>query len=201
MSVDRPCCLVKRLLDIVFAACGLLVLSPLLLTLALVVKLSSPGGAVFAQARVGRGKREFQCYKLRTMWSGTRTAGTHEVSEAAVTPIGRLLRATKLDEIPQLWNVLKGEMSIVGPRPCLPVQRQLVEQREIRGVFDVRPGITGLAQVEGLDMSRPEELSIRDAYYVEHFSLVLDVKILVATLMGRGGGDRVSVERKGTNSQ
>lgn len=125
---------------------------------------------------------------------GTRQVGTHQLSESAVTGIGRFLRSTKLDEIPQLWNVLIGDMSLVGPRPCLPTQEELIGEREKKGVFSVVPGITGLSQIEGLDMSNPVGLASRDADYVESASFGLDFKILVWTALGKGSGDRVTVE-------
>lgn len=126
---------------------------------------------------------------------GTRVAGTHEVSAASVTSVGKFLRSSKLDELPQLWNVLRGEMSLVGPRPCLPVQEELIEERRKRGVLEVLPGITGLAQVEGIDMSDPQKLASRDADYTNSRSFGLDLKIIARTLFGGGSGDRVHRER------
>src|SRR5690606_22830348 len=113
-----------------------------------------------------RGEAVFVCYKLRTMAPGTPDRGTHEVSVAAVTPLGRFLRKMKLDELPQLWNVLVGEMSLVGPRPCLTSQGAVIAARRARGVYAVRPGVTGPAQVLGVDMSTPEQLAEIDASWV-----------------------------------
>jgi O-antigen biosynthesis protein WbqP len=109
---------------------------------------------------------QFRCHKLRTMYAGTASMPTHEVSVSRITPIGGFLRRTKLDELPQLWNVLKGEMSLVGPRPCLPAQTVLVEERRRRGVAALRPGITGTAQLRGVDMADPAKLAEIDAEYL-----------------------------------
>ena len=119
----------KILFDRLSAAFGLLLTAPVVLILIPVIRLTSPGPAIFAQTRVGWKGREFTCYKLRTMAANTRQAATHEISAASVTGIGRILRKTKLDELPQLYNVLIGEMSLVGPRPCLPVQEELIRER------------------------------------------------------------------------
>ena len=113
------------------------------------------------------------------------------MSQASVTPIGRFLRGTKLDELPQVWNILKNEISLIGPRPGLPVQTDLFEARQAWGVFEVKPGISGLAQVNNIDMSDPEKLARWDARYIALQSLVLDTKITIATIRGGGQGDRV----------
>ncbi|MCB1202763.1 MAG: sugar transferase [Verrucomicrobiae bacterium] len=170
---------------------GLLAASPFLAVSVILIRLDSPGAALFRQERVGIGKTPFTCLKLRTMASGTKQAGTHEISAASVTRIGRLLRATKLDEIPQLWNVVRGEMAFVGPRPCLPSQTELVREREIRGVYEVLPGITGLGQVRGIDMSDPVRLAEVDGEYVRNRSLPLDLRLALQTVCGGGSGDRV----------
>jgi O-antigen biosynthesis protein WbqP len=120
------------------------------------------------------------------MFSGTESVPTHEVSASRITPVGRFLRRAKLDELPQLWNVLKGEMSLVGPRPCLPTQVALVEARRRRGVAGLRPGITGLAQVRGIDMADPEALAEIDAEYLAAASLAADLGIVLRTLFGAG---------------
>ena len=116
------------------------------------------------------------------MHLGTRQRATHEISPSAVTSVGSKLRAFKFDELPQLWNVLVGEMSLVGPRPCLPNQVQLIAERRKRNVFAVRPGITGLAQVQGVDMSDPERLAEIDQTYVHTRSLGMDLQLLVKTI-------------------
>ncbi|MFP4245441.1 MAG: sugar transferase, partial [Ectothiorhodospira sp.] len=121
----------------------------------------------------------------------TASVATHLASASAITPFGRFLRRTKLDELPQLWNVLKGEMSLVGPRPCLPNQEELIAERERRGVFNVRPGITGLAQVNGIDMSDPARLAEVDEQMVKHQTLRDYFRYLFLTATGKGAGDRV----------
>jgi O-antigen biosynthesis protein WbqP len=127
------------------------------------------------------------------MYMETGNAPSHEVSASAVTPLGRRLRALKLDELPQLWNVLRGHMSLVGPRPCLPSQTKLIAARRQRGLHTIRPGITGIAQVAGIDMSDPARLAAKDAEYLTRMSLRFDLQLLLATLLGNGRGDRVGV--------
>ncbi len=183
---------IKRLIDVVGAATGLVLLSPFLGAGILLVRWTSSGPGLFAQTRVGRNGQPFRFYKLRTMYAGTASVPTHEVAGARITPVGRLLRHSKLDELPQLWNVLRGEMSLVGPRPCLPRQAELVSERRRRGVLQMRPGITGLAQIRGIDMSNPERLAENDAEYLHLASLRLDIEILFRTFFSAAGrGDRV----------
>jgi O-antigen biosynthesis protein WbqP len=181
----------KRLADIVLALLCLPVALPLLLIGMALVKWSSPGPAIFRQTRVGRHEKPFTCYKLRTMYADTRDAPSHESAASAVTPAGRWLRRTKLDELPQLWNVLRGDMSFVGPRPCLPSQVELVAARRALGLYAIRPGITGVAQVAGLDMSDPQRLAAADAEYLKTMSLATDLRLMFMTAFGAGSGDRV----------
>jgi O-antigen biosynthesis protein WbqP len=178
----------KRTLD--FAACllVLLLLWPILLLLIVLIRFESRGPAIFKQIRIGKHGRPFTCYKFRTMFSGTRDVPTHQVSACAVTALGTYLRRFKVDELPQLFNVLAGDMSLVGPRPCLPSQVELIDARRRLGVLDVRPGITGLAQVRGIDMSNPNRLAEIDAHYVETQRFAGDLKLIWATLRGRGVG-------------
>ena len=180
-----------RASDMTASAIGIVATAPLVAAAALVVRLDSPGPALFRQARVGRGERPFICYKLRTMADGTRVAGTHEVSAASVTSVGRWLRRLKIDELPQLWNVLRGEMSLVGPRPCLPSQIQLIEERRARCVYQVRPGITGRAQVAGMDMSTPVELAIEDAVWAQAPNMGDYIRLVLLTIVGKGQGDAI----------
>lgn len=182
----------KRTFDIVGAACGLLVIWPFILLLVIMIRRQSYGPGIFSQERIGRGGQIFICHKLRTMQFGAPNVPTHLAPAAELTPIGKFLRKTKLDELPQLWNVLKGEMSFVGPRPCLPSQAALIEERQKRDVFTIRPGITGLAQINRVDMSSPIKLAEIDAEYVRTRSFVLDLEILFKTVFGRAGsGDLV----------
>jgi O-antigen biosynthesis protein WbqP len=178
----------KRAFDVV--ACGLFLLFfwPILLIVIIAIRLQSPGPAIFRQVRVGKNARPFTCYKLRTMYSGTANVPTHEVRASSVTVLGEHLRRFKIDELPQLCNVLTGDMSLVGPRPCLPSQTALVEARRQLGVFEVRPGITGLAQVNGIDMSDANRLAEIDAQYVRTQSLTGDFRLILATLRGQGVG-------------
>src|SRR5690606_27450560 len=134
------------------------------------VGLFDTGSPIFRQERVGRYRKPFVLVKFRTMKKNTASVASHLADASAVTPFGGFLRKTKLDELPQLWNVLKGEMSLVGPRPCLPNQYELIRERQLRGVFGVRPGITGLAQIQGVDMSAPVLLAEIDAQMVKTLS-------------------------------
>jgi O-antigen biosynthesis protein WbqP len=178
----------KRALDALASLLLLLFCSPILLIVIIAIRLQSPGPAIFRQVRVGKNGRPFTCYKLRTMYSGTATLPTHEVQASSVTVLGEYLRRFKVDELPQLCNVLIGDMSLVGPRPCLPSQTALVEARRHLGVFEVRPGITGLAQVNGVDMSDANRLAELDAQYIRTQSLIGDFRLILATLRGQGVG-------------
>nr|WP_034329863.1 MULTISPECIES: lipid carrier--UDP-N-acetylgalactosaminyltransferase [unclassified Aminobacter] len=178
-------------MDLAFALVVIVFFWWALLMIWLAVKLQSPGPGIFAQRRIGRNGAEFTCYKFRTMRLGTKQAATNEVSASAVTKLGHFLRRTKLDELPQVVNILRNEISLIGPRPCLPVQRDLIEERRKRGVLRLKPGISGLSQVNGIDMSEPVRLARHDARYAAMQSLRLDLKIALATVLGRGGGDRV----------
>jgi O-antigen biosynthesis protein WbqP len=187
----------KRAFDVSACALFLAFFWPVLLIMIVAIRLQSPGKAIFTQVRVGENGRLFTCYKLRTMYSGTANLPTHRVEASAVTPLGEHLRRFKIDELPQLWNVLIGEMSLVGPRPCLPSQIELVEARRRLGVLEVRPGITGLAQVSGVDMSDANRLAEIDARYVRTQSLLGDFRLIWATLRGQGVGvDQVVRSKK-----
>lgn len=179
-----------RALDVVLSLLGLVLGLPLLLGLWLVGRLDT-GAPLFRQQRVGRGQRPFTLVKFRTMRPDTASVASHLADAAAITRFGHFLRRTKLDELPQLWNVLRGDMSLVGPRPCLPNQHELIAEREQRGVFAVRPGITGLAQVNGVDMSEPARLAEMDAEMVASLSLRDYFRFILLTATGKGSGDRV----------
>ncbi len=181
----------KRAFDIAVSATALVCFSIPLLLLIAATRLTSRGAGLFAQERLGRHCKPFTCYKIRTMFADTPVAATHEISAASVTPLGRWLRRTKLDELPQLWNVLRGEMSLVGPRPCLPSQLELIKKRQEKGVFQVRPGITGKAQIAGIDMSDPTLLSQIDADYVQEQTFLGDLVILAQTFNRKARKDRV----------
>jgi O-antigen biosynthesis protein WbqP len=176
----------------VCAVAGLVLLSALFLVLALAVRLESPGPALHWSRRVGRSNRIFRMPKFRTMRTGAPDVATHllEDPEAWVTPLGRVLRRTSLDELPQLWSVLKGDMSLVGPRPALFNQDDLVALRTEAGVDALRPGLTGWAQINGRDELPIGEKARLDREYLERRSLIFDLRIIAATavsaLSGRG---------------
>lgn len=179
-----------RLLDIFISAIGLLLAFPFMLLIC-IFGLFDTGSPVFTQTRVGKGQSLFKLIKFRTMSVQTESKASHLVSASSITPFGRVLRRTKLDELPQLWNVLMGQMSIVGPRPCLPNQTDLILARERLGVFRVRPGITGLGQLSGVDMSTPERLAEIDAKMIEQYSLKTYFCYITMTALGKGAGDAV----------
>lgn len=175
----------KRCLDIVFSALGILVLLLPFLVTALIIYFDDPGAVIFSQNRVGRNGRLFRLYKFRTMRMDTpkymATAEVHD-PDKYITRAGHILRKLSLDEIPQLFNVLKGDMSLVGPRPLIPNEESIHTMRERFGVYTVRPGITGLAQINGRDLVSPAQKVRWDVRYVEHFGFLLDLKILFATV-------------------
>lgn len=179
-----------RIFDIFLSIVGLLLALPLMLMVLLLCMVDT-GRPIFLQERVGRNKDLFILLKFRTMAPNTPSLATHLASSQAITPLGRFLRRAKLDELPQLWNVLKGEMSLVGPRPGLPNQSELTVAREKLGVFEVRPGITGLAQINGIDMSTPELLAQTDAQMIAEMSVRNYFKYIFLTVLGKGSGDRV----------
>mgnify|MGYP000028643737 CR=1 FL=1 len=179
-----------RIFDFLFSFLGLLFGFPILLAIFLLV-LFETGSPLFIQERVGRRKKPFNLVKFRTMSKDTASVASHLVSSASITKTGGFLRRTKLDELPQLWNVLMGEMSLVGPRPNLFNQEELIKQRETLGVYDVLPGITGLAQINGIDMSTQELLARTDRDMIDHLSTSNYFKYLFITVTGKGYGDRV----------
>lgn len=179
-----------RIFDVVFSLIGLILGTPVLLIIFL-LGLFDTGSPIFTQTRVGRYKKSFVLVKFRTMKKNTANIASHLASRQAITPFGHFLRRSKLDELLQLWNVLKGEMSLVGPRPCLFNQHELIEQREMRHVFAVRPGITGLAQINDIDMSTPELLAKTDAEMIKTLTLKRYFSYIVQTALGKGKGDRV----------
>jgi O-antigen biosynthesis protein WbqP len=179
-----------RVFDICFAFLGLMLGFPILLLLTLIGYFDT-GSPLFRQERVGRYKKPFTLVKFRTMTPDTASVASHLASASSITPFGGFLRKTKLDELPQLWNVLKGEMSLVGPRPCLFNQEELIAEREQRNVLNFRPGITGLAQVNAIDMSTPVLLAETDQKMLSELSLKDYFKYIFMTVAGKGSGDRV----------
>ena len=179
-----------RLIDVLASLLGILVLIPIFLCIALVLFIEN-GKPFFVQTRVGKNKENFTLIKFRSMSPKATNLPTHEISSSLITPTGRFIRATKLDELPQLLNVLKGDMSLVGPRPCLPIQEELIIERESLGVYKLRPGITGPAQVKNIDMSTPKTLALEDSKIVDNLSISSYLSYILLTLTGRGQGDKV----------
>lgn len=179
-----------RLLDIVFATLGLICGLPIFIGL-IILGLFDTGSPIFTQTRVGRYQRPFVLVKFRTMKPDAPQVASHLADVSAITRFGRFLRHSKLDELPQLWNVLLGDMSLIGPRPCLFSQKELIDARAKRGVFDARPGITGLAQISGIDMSTPELLAETDKKMLKNLNVKSYLRLLLLTANGNGNGDRV----------
>ncbi|PSJ23343.1 lipid carrier--UDP-N-acetylgalactosaminyltransferase [Halomonas sp. ND22Bw] len=179
-----------RFFDLLFSFFGLVLGAPVLLALTL-IGLFDTGSPLFRQRRVGRHQQPFVLVKFRTMKPETASVASHLADASAITPFGHFLRRTKLDELPQLWNVLKGEMSLVGPRPGLFNQEELIAERASRGVFDARPGITGLAQVNDIDMSTPRLLAETDQKMLQKLTVPDYFRYIIQTVLGKGKGDRV----------
>lgn len=179
-----------RTLDFIFALFGLVIAMPFLIIL-YIIGLFDTGSPIFVQERVGRHKKPFNLVKFRTMKVDTASVASHLASTASITSFGSFLRKTKLDELPQLWNVLKGEMSLVGPRPGLFNQDELTKARDIKGIYAVRPGITGLAQVSEIDMSTPQLLAETDQRMINTLNIKNYFSYIIQTVSGKGSGDRV----------
>lgn len=179
-----------RVFDISISIIVLILVAPIffMLLILLYFELRSP---IFFQERLGKNKKAFVLRKFRTMKMGTPSLGTHNVSVSAITRSGKFLRKSKLDELPQLFNVLVGEMSLVGPRPCLAGQDEVITERDKRNVFSVRPGITGLAQIKNIDMSTPALLAKTDEIMINNFSLKMYFSLLIKTALGKGQGDQI----------
>lgn len=167
----------------------------LLIIIAALVRTTSKGPVIFKQFRVGENGQLFELYKFRTMYVGSAEVATHEADRNSITKIGYFLRTCKLDELPQLYNIWRGELTFVGPRPCLPSQLDLVNERLKRGLLDLKPGVTGLAQINGVDMSDLGRLLSYDDLYFRMKSRTFDLLILVATLVGKGQQDNVKNEK------
>lgn len=179
-----------RVFDLLFSILGLLFGFPILIIIFL-IGFFDTGSPLFIQERVGRGKKPFKLVKFRTMSKDTASVASHLASSLSITRLGNFLRRTKLDELPQFWNVLLGDMSLVGPRPNLFNQEELIRERDALGVYNVRPGITGLAQVNQIDMSTPKLLAKTDHKMIETLSIINYFIYIFATVSGKGSGDRV----------
>lgn len=179
-----------RLIDFLAAFFGLLFLWPILIIVT-IIGLFDTGSPIFIQERVGRNKKPFKLIKFRTMSVETKSVASHLANNASITKLGNFLRKTKIDELPQLINVVKGEMSLVGPRPNLFNQEELIKERDALGVYDVLPGVTGLAQVQNIDMSTPQLLAKTDKQMIDTLTIKDYFKYIIMTATGSGSGDAV----------
>lgn len=179
-----------RIIDFLAAFFGLLFLWPILLIVT-IIGLFDTGSPIFIQERVGRNKKPFKLIKFRTMSVETKSVASHLANNASITKLGNFLRKTKIDELPQLINVVKGEMSLVGPRPNLFNQDELIKERDALGVYDVLPGVTGLAQVQNIDMSTPQLLAKTDKQMIDTLNIKDYFKYIIMTATGSGSGDAV----------
>lgn len=179
-----------KVLDFLASFFGLLFLWPILL-IVIMIGFFDTGSPIFVQERVGRNKKPFKLIKFRTMSVETKSVASHLASNSSITKLGSFLRKTKIDELPQLINVLKGEMSLVGPRPNLYNQHELIVERDSLGVYDVLPGITGLAQIQNIDMSTPKLLAQVDKQMIDDLNVGNYFKYIIKTATGSGSGDAV----------
>ena len=179
-----------RVFDFFFSLIGLILLSPIMFLL-FIIGFFDTGFPIFRQTRVGKKQEPFNLLKFRSMHTSAKSVATHLAEADSITKWGSLLRKSKLDELPQLFNVLFGHMSLVGPRPNLYNQKELIFERESRGVYSIRPGITGLAQINKIDMSTPELLAETDAKMISSLNTLIYFKYIFLTVFGKGFGDRV----------
>ena len=182
---------VKRFVDIILSVVGIIFLSPVLLTLVALIKIDSRGPVLFCQKRIGIGKSYFMIYKFRTMRTNTpKDMPTHMLEDPAryITRLGRFLRSTSLDELPQLFNILRGDMSVIGPRPALWNQDDLVAERDKYGANDIRPGLSGWAQINGRDELPIPIKAQLDGVYMERIGFLFDCKIILLTIRAAMGG-------------
>lgn len=174
----------KRIFDIILSLLLIIILSPLLIIIALIVRIESHGPAIFKQKRMGQYRKDFIIYKFRTMYHHTpknKASRDLDNREDYITSFGNFLRVTSLDELPQLFNIIKGEMSFVGPRPLILAEKEFHQARKNKGVYKAKPGVTGYAQINGRDHVSFKEKIELDQYYVENQSLWLDLKIIIKT--------------------
>ena len=177
----------KRVLDFIISLFALIILSPLFLIVSVCILISDGSPVFFRQKRVGKNNELFEIYKFRTMKRGTENVASNDLSDANVkiTKFGKILRATSIDELPQLLNILNGTMSLIGPRPLIPEETKIRELRQKYNVYSVRPGITGWAQVNGYRGDTSIERRIEyDLWYIENWSVMLDIKIIFMTVFG-----------------
>lgn len=179
-----------RIFDCSLAILGLIISMPLLIVLIIFAYVET-GSPLYCQNRVGQGKKIYRIFKIRTMNVNVADQPTHLVTRDDITMFGRVIRKIKLDELPQLVNILLGDMSLVGPRPCLPSQKDVILQRDTRDIFSVKPGLTGFAQLRGVDMSRPRLLALIDAKMIAQSSVKTYLLCVWRTILGRGFGDKV----------
>lgn len=173
----------KRLIDVFLAFIVIVLLSPLLIIISLIIKFQDGGPVLFKQDRVGKNKVLFRIYKFRSMPVNTANVESHEVNKITITPFGKLIRRTNIDELPQFFNIMKGDMSLIGPRPCIPSQENLINLRYEGGAYSCLPGLTGLAQVNSYD-NMPNEVKAKyDNEYANTISLMNDMKIVLNTFI------------------
>ncbi|GEN97400.1 galactosyltransferase [Streptococcus cristatus] len=195
---------IKRILDIILSFCGMIVLSPLFLVLIIAIKLDSKGPVLFKQKRIGLHKKHFFILKFRTMRIDTpKDTPTHllENPDQWITKVGKFMRKTSLDELPQIWNIFVGDMSIIGPRPALWNQYDLIEERDRYGANDVLPGLTGWAQINGRDELPIKQKAELDGYYVKNMSFALDFRCFFGTILSVLKSDGVVEGGTGTMEQ
>ncbi|CUP17056.1 sugar transferase [Clostridium disporicum] len=193
----------KRVFDFLVSLISIIILSPVMLLIAVIIKCTSEGPIFFKQRRIGINNTEFQIYKFRTMRIDTPNVATHllENPDQWITPIGKFMRKTSLDELPQLFNILKGDMSIVGPRPALYNQYDLKEMRTKLGVHEILPGLTGWAQVNGRDTIELWEKVKYDKYYLDNKRFLFDIKIIFLTVLGVLKSDGVQEGKLDNNKE
>ena len=179
-----------RLYDLFLSISMLIILSPLIIIVFLICFIET-GKPLFIQRRVGKNQNSFKLIKFRTMRIDTPSLASHLVNKNEITKFGRIIRSLKIDELPQLINVIRCEMSLVGPRPCLLNQEELIKERIRQKIFSVKPGITGLAQIKGVDMSEPIKLSQVDKKMIDSLNQINYFKYLIFTILGKGIGDRI----------